>query len=279
MKGISAPFKRGLRLALEPLGLELRRRRKPRALSALVRQIIDRAPPADEGAPAWRIELFGPSGVGKTHFATELARQRTPDSGWLVDREAMAAGVVQPLEDRTLARARSDLIPRKQLENLVFNLPESVELRRLSYFLEVLRDDVETARSARDLLILRHDGLFHNFTPELVVQAGAAPDLFTALCRHRIAVFCHAPPDVIADRVAQRGAGGAARPHHAGLDRAGLLQHCATTLAVKSRLVEALEVGGVPLLKVDLSADLQANVEKVSHAIAQHLRNLRPETG
>lgn len=78
MNVISAPLKRGLRSGLGLLGLELRRRPGPQALSDIVRRIIAQAPAAEPESRAWRVEFFGPSGVGKTHFATELARRRTP---------------------------------------------------------------------------------------------------------------------------------------------------------------------------------------------------------
>lgn len=147
-------------------------------------------------------------------------------------------------------------------------------MREFRYFLSRIIEDVESSHCTHALLILRDDGVFNNYTRDLIEQAGAAPDLFAALCRHRIAVFCHAPEDLVADRVAQRSAAGVTHPHHRGLDQAGLIQDCANALALKSRLADLLAAQGVPLLTVDLSADLPANLDRVSAAIAQQARTL-----
>ncbi len=265
-------IKRMLRHGFAVLGFELRRASGWKGLTRTARRIV-RGSHGLASFPPLRIEFFGASGAGKSFFGEELRRRRSFRDGWLADNEVLAAGLGTPETDPALLEAYLDLFSRQYAITLNSGLPVSGCLQMLSILARKLHGDLHLSLRNTQHWVLRNTGIFHNFSGALLEQCESSSGHFRRIVDSRVGIHCTAPAELIADRIALRATHGSITPQHDLLSRDELVNHTRGQLRAKALLAQALRTEGVPVLEIDLSADLRHSTE----AVRSFLNELRQE--
>lgn len=154
------------------------------------------------------IEFLGASGVGKTYLYKRVIRKQ---KNW-VDKKNydynLARGWNVPFYE-LLAEEKIKLINKSGYSNLdkmfLFTFSEAVLLR-----------DLYIKTTNHDLIVSNDDGILHNYTDVLnnIITNKPSQDLIWFLS-NRLAVFCHASPEVLVERIYNRKEkDGQIRPQH-----------------------------------------------------------------
>lgn len=260
-------------------------RRKPvRALAAPLAQFMVgfglrlRAGLADSHSCQWAnceevagtpilVELMGPSGVGKTTLgrallADKALRAQLRPYGDL--KSSVVALQEVPSGTWGTAAHRNDREYRELLrlktENVQSQSLSVADLARLlGFHVRILQQDLLLTTHNRDTVVLRDDGLLHNFSADFDLALQQRIDV-RSLLAHRVAIFMSAPDSLIARRAIGREQRGESRSQYVGLLSEEAEPIVAAASAQIGRLAKALSRLGVPSLTVDAAAPTQENV-------------------
>lgn len=233
-----------------------------------------------------RLEFLGPSGVGKSTLGAALLADETfaarirpfggllPSRGISVCLKCQGAGgwgTSTHILDREYA-ALLDLKARAVCERGMSALDITKLLRWLMGNLE---EDVLLTRHGATGVVLREDGLLHNFGSEILRRLEEEVPLHPLLTR-RLVVQLKAPAEIIAERAIERQNRGEERPQYTGRTSSCVVLDIAAVSDRIDRLVARLCDLGVPLLTIDASSTPSDGVEAIRAFVPPALRRLDP---
>lgn len=213
------------------------------------------------------LELLGPSGVGKTTLGSAMLADKalrtllrphgglTPSAVALQEVPSGTWGTAAHRNDneyRELLQLKLEHILRRSMSVSDLN-------RLLGFHVGVLQQDLLLSSRQRTTVILRDDGLLHNFGAEFdaaLQRASPVQSLFS----NRVVIHLRAPDYLIAERAIERQLRGGARPQYVGLTPEEAEPIVSAASVRIRRLAEHLSNLGVPSLTVDAAAPPQENL-------------------
>jgi hypothetical protein len=208
-----------------------------------------------------RIEFLGPSGIGKTTLSGPLLADRHLRAelrtfGGLLSTSKALLGTSRdtwgsPATDYDSVYASLLGIKTKQLTEMQIPINDHAHLLR--FFVENLLEDIRLSGPSSRRVVMREDGLLHNFGSAICRESDTAG--LTGLLQRRIVLRLVAPAEVVARRAMVRQAAGGDRPQYVGKSAAQVEQAVRSALERVDATVEALRSAGVPILDMDVSRD------------------------
>lgn len=196
------------------------------------------------------VEFVGPSGVGKSTLFNYFLSQYGPTGNCRHWRDARKH--LRPKRTVTpgLLDAYDFLLRKKIVDLQTRDVDEHTKARLEEFFRGNLDEDRWLSKSPARGIFLREDGIFHNFTAELLAVSNTHLE---ALTKGRAFVHIDARANVIVSRVMRRESQGGSRPQYAGKTREEVAAEVNDGKERKSALVDRLVKAGHKVLNIDAS--------------------------
>jgi len=225
-----------------------------------------------------RLELIGPSGVGKSTLARHLLinrqlRHYLKRFGALTTGDAVLRALPNTWQGTPTRHddLYSLLLSAKLNQVVRSDVSAESKAKLLSWISANLHEDVRLSNVQKPYTVVRAEGLVHNFGD--VIGSELASTDVRELLHKRVVLRLKAPSKLIAQRAIARQAAGAARLQYVGQTASGAERVVRDADTAIHATVERLLAAGVPVIEVDVSgpatvfpADL---VESIVECIAQ----------
>lgn len=201
------------------------------------------------------IELIGPSGVGKSTLFKKLAIELNGGFNTRTDIDRhKPIGILSEL-----IRPAHDVLLQTKLVNLTkrdYNAYINADLMR--YFCGIISEDIAMGAIANERGFLLEEGLFHNFSKELVALEEVE---LKAITKGRIIVYLRPKaPQTVVERIRKRQQeGGHVVAHHIGKTNEELLTLAENSTIDFDLLIQRLEAIGVPVFQITAEAPVEIN--------------------
>jgi len=234
----------------------------------------------DADAPL-RIEFIGPSGVGKSTFAKAvLAELRTHCDRRLRPYVLSSERALRRSRGLQIATAHESLytalLTHKASRILASDQPPQVQAVRLDFMTRNLLEDIRLSCLTNGEVVVRDDGILHNFGSIVVMLAAESVPIDAFLSR-RIVVACRADPDVVARRVLLRQARGGSRPQYVGLTDVQVQEIVRRSYEAMAGRIELLRARGVPVIEAETSLPLSGSPSPITEFLLTEIERCRGE--
>lgn len=247
-------------------------------------QPSSQAAPEESGQPPILIELLGPSGAGKTTLgkaliADKALRAQLRQFGGL--KSSVVALHEAPAGTWGAAAHQDDHAYRELLrlkaENVLSRpLPIEDAARLLGFHVGVLSQDLRLTSQRQSTVVIRDEGLLHNFGADVLVALERGIPVQDLLFNRVVIRLC-AQHSLIAQRAIARQLLGLARPQYVGLAIEEAEPVVAAASARIDLLTEKLRKVGVPSLTIDAAAPTEENVAVIRDFLPDAVEACRQE--
>lgn len=205
------------------------------------------------------IEFIGSPGVGKTTIYEKLISlsKSWPQKTLLIP--------VAPKIDNYFTEVYNDLLKLK-LNNIS---SQNVFIRskywKLKYFYSMMQTDVLIVNLQNNgYHVLADEGLFHNFSEEIINLYNEHPSKFHALAKNRAFIYCYCDPTTIGSRAYSRRKTTAG---HYRLSERQIVDYSKKTISVKKELAKIINAHKYNCIKIDTSDRVADNADTINDFI------------
>lgn len=202
------------------------------------------------------VEIVGPSCSGKSH----LLKHAIADLEGLWQEpspETLSESILSDLFDTN----QFSLISQKAVELDETGLNSVQKTVLLNYFTRISLLDEEVKLFRQDQWLIQDEGMFQNFTSELLARAAAEGELPLDLQRRHLVYLRPDNPGIVVERVLRREAEvGRRAPHHQGMSLEQLEWAAKRSIESLDKLVEKFGSLTDNVLHLKAESDLQLNV-------------------